>query len=266
VLEKPIQERRDKTADLEEKIEQRQLELSQARQAGKELAIWEARSLPTDIEMARSLYQAWLLELVDHVGLTDRVVDSAESLVRKSLWRPLSFTVRAHGTLEQLTAFLFEFYSAGHLHGIKSLSITPMGKEEILELSIGIEALVLPGTDRTDRLSFERSDVLASENLADYRVIVQRDLFAVGGGYDATEQAYLTAVTDVDGHPKAWFNFRLRGETLKLSVGETLEVGLLKGVIVEIVDSDVILETDGERWLLSVGENLAQAYALPPEY
>ena len=218
------------------------------------------------MEMARSLYQAWLLELVDQVGLSDRVVDSGESLSRKSLWRPLSLSVRAKATLEQLTTFLYEFYSAGHLHQIRSLSIAPVGKTALLEVSVAIEAIVLPNADRKDQLTQERSDQLASPNLSDYQAIVQRNLFAVGGGFDATEHTYFTAVTNINGLPKAWFTLRLRDEILKLGVGESLQVGPFRGVVVEIAGSDVILESDGERWLLSVGENLAQAYALPPEY
>ena len=40
----------------------------------------------------------------------------------------------------------------------------------------------------------------------------------------------------------------------------------VQGNIQEIQGQDVIVESDGERWLMSVGESVAQALALPPEY
>jgi hypothetical protein len=39
------------------------------------------------------------------------------------------------------------------------------------------------------------------------------------------------------------------------------------GRVVEMEDTDLVLRAgDGERWLISTGESLAQAYALPPEF
>jgi hypothetical protein len=61
-----------------------------------------------------------------------------------------------------------------------------------------------------------------------------------------------------------WFSFDLRGETVQKSIGETLEIGPFRGTILEIDDEDVILEIDGQRRLLAIGEPLSKASALPP--
>ena len=58
---------------------------------------------------------------------------------------------------------------------------------------------------------------------------------------------------------------RTSDTVLKLRKGDVLEVGQFKGTLVDIADADVILESDGERWLMTIGENLTRATALPPE-
>jgi len=266
MVEAPLEKRRAKTVRLQEDVEKRKLQLARARKAAKELAVWEDQSLPSDTEVARSLYQAWLLELVEHVKLANPHVDSGNPVGRKGLYHALSFSLRGRGTLRQLTVLLFEFYRADHLHQVRSLGITPLEGADQLDLSISIEALVLPGADREDRLSRQTSDRLASAELADYEMIVRRNLFGSGDGFDPTDHTYLTAVTYSDGQAEAWFTMRVNDKVLKLRKGQNLQVGQFNGTVAEIADTDVILESDGERWLLTVGENITQAFALPPEY
>ena len=49
---------------LEKRLRARRAELAQARTAVKQLAVWQRESLDSDPQVARSRYQAWLLELV----------------------------------------------------------------------------------------------------------------------------------------------------------------------------------------------------------
>lgn len=266
LLDTPLEKRKQRTVALSAEIDKRKKQLTQAREAGKKLVEWQRQSLPSDVEVARSLYQGWLLELVSHVGLSDPNVNSNEPAAHKNMYTVLVFSIRGRGTLEQLTKFLYEFYMAGHLHQIRSIGITPIQKTGELDLSITIEALALPGADRKDTLTTERSARLASANLEDYRPIVLRNLFAVGGGLDPTDQTYLSAVNYINGQPEAWFTLRDTDELLKLRKGDQLAVGQFSGVVVEIDGADVIVESEGQRWLLSIGDNLTQAYALPPEF
>jgi hypothetical protein len=53
---------------------------------------------------------------------------------------------------------------------------------------------------------------------------------------------------------------------LKLKVGQRFEVGDFQGMVAEIDERDVVIDSDGERWLLTLGEQLSQATALPPEF
>ena len=153
------------------------------------------------------------------------------------------------------------------MHHINSISLTPVPRSDELDISLSIEALSLPEAERTDQLSTRLSDRLASATLADYRVIVDRNLFGIGGGgMDEADFAYLTAITEVDGQPEVWFTLRASGELLKLRSGQEFQIGALRGSVAEISDSDVVLLCDNERWLVGVGENLMQASTLPPEF
>lgn len=266
VLTKPLEDLQDKRAGYQRKIDKSMKKLIQARTAAKRLKEYERRSLPSDTEVARSQYQDWLLGTASTVGLKDLTVNSSQPMNRKGLFSVISYSVRAEGSLDQLTAFLFEFYTAGHLHQIRSISMTPMQKTGELDLSITIEAASLPGADRKDTLTEERIDRLASASLDAYSPFAQRNFFAVGGGLDPTDQTYLSAVNYVNGKPEAWFTLRDTDELLKLRQGDPLSIGQFTGTIAEIDDADVILESEGQRWLLTIGECLTEAYALPPEY
>ncbi|MBI3836474.1 MAG: hypothetical protein HY288_00895 [Planctomycetia bacterium] len=265
--ETPLAERREETGRLREDIEKRKLDLARFQKASKELKHWQAQSLPSDTEVARSLYQAWLVGLVSSAGFSNPNVDSSEPVTRKGMYDALNFSVRSRGSLKQLTRFLFDFYRADHLHQIQSMSLTPVPRLEELEIVLAIEAFSLPEADRQKQLSMKVSDRLASENLAEYQAIVERNLFGVGGnGADEADFAYLTAVIEVNGEPEAWFTLRASGKLLKLRRQQSFEIGQFKGTVAEIHGSEVVLLCDDERWLISVGENLMQASTLPAEF
>ena len=139
-------------------------------------------------------------------------------------------------------------------------------------MAVAIEALVLPGADRADRLSQETVDRLAFARLEDYQPILRRNLFSISPSKtaDPTDQAFLTAINHVNGVPEAWFT--LRGETnpdqavVKLRVGQSFTVGQFTGKVAEIAEDDVVFQAGDERWLVGIGESLGQAFALPPEF
>ncbi len=171
--------------------------MARFRKANQQLKVWQAQSLPSDTEVARSLYQAWLVGLVGSAGFISPNVDSSEPITRKGLYSSLGFSVRGRATLEQLTRFLYDFYRADHLHHIESLNLTPVPRSDELDITLSIEALSLPDATRKDRLSTRASDRLASNRLADYRPVIERNLFGIGGGgLDAADFAYLTAITE----------------------------------------------------------------------
>ena len=251
--------------------------LAKLRSAGKRLTAWEQQSLPTDTEVARSLYQAWVVELVNDVGLAGPSVNSSEPSNHQGIYHSLAFSVRGRGTLEQLTKFLFAFYQTDLLHQIRSVNITPVAKSDQLDLSLAIEAvsLTMPAGSRrrSPETVFEEFRLrtarvgqrLAFESLEDYALIARRNLFGVGGGADVTENTLLTSINLVDGQPEVWFTVRTKDEIVKLRVGGKLELGSLTLTVVEVFGADVVVDVDGERWLLTLGDRVTDAHALPPE-
>jgi len=283
LIQGPIEVARGRRTQLERDVQQRETSLQRLREAGKLLATWEDQSLPADTEAARSLYQAWLVELVDDVGWASPSVTSSEPVARAGLYYTLSFSVRGRGTLEQLTQFLFAFYQADLLHQLRSLTITPLQRSEYLDLSLAIETLILQPAaaagakkeaaaaaenvyEQFRRRTWRVSDRLAFDTVAAYDVIVRRNLFALGGGFDPTDHTYLTSITLVNGEPEVWFTNRATDEVVKLRAGGRLQLGPLTFLLAEVLDTDVIIETDGERWLLSLGDKITDAHALPPEF
>lgn len=262
----PMQTLTARTEDLQNKIEKRTNDLLKARKIKKKIAAWNERSLPSDTELARSLYLGWLVERVKAAGIEAPNVDSGAAANRRGLYQSLSFSVRGQGTLEQLTRFLYEFYRADHLHQIQSLGITPLRNQGRLDLTISIEALVLPDAKRNDSLTDHVAEAFTTRTPDDYRVIPLRNLFGAGGGAsDPAAQTWLSGVTSKDNELEAWFDLRTTNKTVRLRTGDPLDVGDFRGTVVSIQDSEVLIESEGERWLLSVGENLDQAYAVPRE-
>jgi len=269
-LRAPLDRKRNHAAQLAKRIEKASTRLRRAEKAAGKLKSWQERALPSDPAAARSEYQAWLLELVGRTELAGPSVSSGEPALRGGLYYTINFSLQATGTLDQWTRFLFDFYRAGHLHQIRSIGITPIGRKDELTLSLAIEALALPSADRIDTLTAETADRLAFDTLEDYRGIAERNLFGVSGLVDPVDHAYLTAINYVDGEPKAWFTLRTETDPdrslVKLGVGESLQVGHFRGTVIDIDPEDVILQAAGQRWLVAVGESLAEALALPPGF
>jgi len=268
MLRGPLEERRAKVAALKEEIQDKQLELARARQAGKQLTEWRELSLPADVPMARTLYQGWLVQQITEHEFDKPNVDAGDAVEKRGIYQRLPFTVRGEVELARLTDFLYEFYRAGHLHQIQRIGLTPLEDGQRLDVSMTIEALVLPGTSRTEELNDGVSNRLAYASRNNYDAIVERNIFARygAGQVSPADQAFLTAILDVDEQPQAWITLRASGEVLKLRPGDPLTVGRLSGHVVAIDRPDVVLSINDQRWLLTLGEPLSQADALPPEF
>ena len=279
ILYSPLSMRQAEVEALQQRIAERQSKVEAAMAAQARLAEYRKRSLPSDPQAARSLYQNWLLELTDRLKLKGRKVESSDGRVVKGIYHNLPFTVRGEGGLDQLVQFLYEFYSAGHLHRIRRLSIKPQEKSSDLELTIVIEALALADADRRDKLTALPGNRLAHSDLNAYRKsIVERNLFASyrpaaitqrqppretpkpPEPIDPSKFAYVTAIVQVDGQPQVWVKARTKDENYRLHEGQRLEIGSFKGVISRIADRHVEIavdgKSDGKPLVVALGEPL----------
>jgi len=271
------------------------------KKATAQLNLWKKRSLPTDYKVAGELYKKWLSLLAVDKLRNAKVTPNAVQL--RSGYTILPFAIEAKGSLDQLTRFLFEFYSADYLHKISLLSSTPTKGSSELTLTINVEALCLSGAVSQDKLPDAKSKRLEHGKLDDYlKAIVRRKMEVrpkpkedryvdTGGlfasytpepelppkepkempkpkpqGIDPSEHTYVNAIHEVDGLPEVWLFVRTEAKTLKLHEGDPFEVGTVSGKIarIRIQELEVEIEVDGgRRFRVDFGDNLQHRVEVP---
>ncbi len=255
-IEKPKEDRKKQIVALQAQIKDfDQKYIARAQQDSQWLRYWFSQSLPANPAVAQSLYRAWLLEVGEYVGIAGRNVNATEP-ARRGAFYSMSFSMRGRGTLEQLTQFLYEFYGAGHLHKITSISMTPLGSGGVLDLSVGIETLIIPYANRAD-LGTGRAYRLTSLSLDDYDVISKRNLFSIGGGgsVDPAGHTFLTAVNYVNNQPQAWFTLRTTGAVMKLGRDDQLvQTGDTIRKLCQVDDLETIFFDGTRSEIGSIGE------------
>jgi len=252
--------------------------------AAAQLADWQQRALPSDVKLAGTLYQNWLFRLAEQVKLDKIRVDPGESRPVRNIYHLFSFTVRGQGSFDNLVRFLFEFYSAGHLHQVRQLTIKPLEDPKRVDLMMIIEALSLPGADRTDKLSAVPGAGLAHKTLDDYQKhIVGRQLFAPyrppspppppttrpaeppKPPFDEAKYVFLTGIVQAGDRLQAWIKNRPKDEEFRLVEGDTLATGTLHAKIVRIGSREIEIEVDGRRSVVRLGANFRESLPAVPE-
>jgi len=261
-------------------VQKKQDRLDGAAKAQKQLDAWGRRSLPSVSETARTVYQNWILEQLVAANIQQRDIRSNPKSPFADIYDRLTFTVQGRGTAEQLTDFLYRFYSAGHLHKIRLMTIKPTKDSADLDVTLTVEALSLPGADRRDQLSEETSKRLAHSDVESYvKAIGTRRLFspyqppkpvaATEPPKDEPkppefEHANYLAVTgtgEIDGRPQAWLTVRTTGEKARSFEGEEFEFKKVKGKVLRVLDRSVELEINGKHYTVALGQTLEKAAA-----
>jgi hypothetical protein len=220
------------------------------------------------------LYQNWLLEVAGKAGFRQKRVETGQARPRGDSYHSLPFTLRGQATLDELVQFLYDFYSAGHLHQIRRLTLKPSEKGKELEVIVLIEALSLPTAQAKEKLSQEPAKRLALGSLDAYRKAIQgRNVLAPydpslakrkekpeagpkGPPFDPTKYAYVTGIVEVNGKPQVWVKARTTDDKFQLQQGEKLEIGPLRGTIARINPRDIEIEIDGKRHTVPLGGNV----------
>jgi len=263
-------------------VDTKQKALEKAKRAAVKLDEWQRRSLPADAEKGSTLYRNWLSERFSKAGFRGTKFDDLVGQSHRGVFEEFRYTIKAQASLTQLTQFLWDFYSAGHLHKIANLQITPPGPAERgkdLELNITVEALSLADADRRDELTKEPGNRLLKKSFDDYRkTIVDRNVFAAytppkaSGGernvvreapkdppkpkFDHLEFTKLTGITEIDGQPVAWIETKTTGKAYKARAGEELDIASAKVKILRIGVRDIELQIGDEKRTIGLGQNL----------
>ena len=254
------------------------------------------RTLPQNQNAAQFQYSYWLLELLQYSGFQNPDVDPYRP-VRMPFGASFQFTIQCTGTLEQLSYFLFEFYYAPFLHRITTMTLVPVeGEPDQMRFSITVNALTLnlntfssmintmgwdwnsiqpvqpfPTGWTVPRLTYlpqsATQETFFAEQHRLYDGIGRRNLLQTAkGGIDKADYTILTGVVALGDQPEAWFRVLTDDVSHKKMLGDPIQFGSFSGRLVEILDRDIVLQRDnGTRWLLTTGENLNEAFALPPE-
>ncbi len=267
-----------------------------ARQAQEKLDAWNRMSLPRDVEAAGSRYKIWLMELCESDRYSAKFQNAQVKPMKNQpisgVGQQLSFSVTGVASLEQLTRWLYGFYSADYLHQIKGLTITPLEESKKLNLSIQVEALALQtavdaeGKPRAQTLQELSDDAIDKELLDKYcDTIAHRAIFSRYSPpppvrppeppreepsrplFDHGKFTRVTGITEVDGRPTVWIRQMTTGKDFQLYEGESFEVGPTKAKVVAIqVDNRTITsEVDGKQYSIALGDNLHDARELKPE-
>lgn len=171
--------RRGKVAELEGKLKKSKQQILKGQRATKKIGEFEARSLPPQPELARSLYQNWLLNEVGKAGLVDQQVRAISTQVDADLFVKQVFSITGKGTLSQTVDLLHAIYRVDHLHRVTLLTLKPIKESKLLDLTLTIEAVSLRKAPPATQLSDKPSDRLALPTREAYQTaIVGRNLFA----------------------------------------------------------------------------------------
>lgn len=270
-VEEPARKRGREATQIDKQIKEAEDAVFTSARAADQLLALEQYSLPFDQELARARYQDWLLALVAKVGLRQPTVDAGmpvavsikdrDTRKPKEIFKRYSFSLRGHGTLEQVTRLLYEFHQAGHLHKVRSLALNPVAGGKQLDVTMAIEALGLSRCEREGELSTATAQRLAYNNPEAYQTIVRRNLFSQEGA-DGLRNIMLTAVTfNRAGTPGAWLSLGSDTQTQVVHRGESLDIPSHEVSVIDIQSQLVLLEVDGEVVRLSLGKTIHEMLA-----
>jgi hypothetical protein len=245
-----------------------------AQKLGKRLDGYAARALPYDPQLARSLYQEWLLDLVERHQFASTAVDAAQPVAievrsrtkkgkRILVGHRIAYSLRGQASLAKLAAFLNDFRFAGHLHKIRSVSLNPIGNAGQLDTSLAIEVLCLETSSNKDQLS-DLELVQDSESPThDYSDLVKRNLFARGFA-KALNDIELKAITfNREGKAEAWFKIDRVGTIKTITAGNQVPVALHDIAVVEVLTDKVLVRVNQDPHWITLGQSIGEVCAPP---
>jgi hypothetical protein len=136
-------------------VKKRSLDQRKAQQASKRLADYEQRSLPPDAELAKTLYEQWLLQIGSEVQpkLAVTVVAKVPAAPVKNTFSRLNFAVTTAGELPQIVDLLYRIQRVDWLHRIDTLTLVPRNDSRKIDATLSISALSVRTAPTTNELA-----------------------------------------------------------------------------------------------------------------
>ncbi|MCR9293856.1 MAG: hypothetical protein NXI32_14110 [bacterium] len=268
-VEEPIAQLTTRVEGLSDDLQKTNADQLVAQKVGKRLEIYGQRALPYDAQLARSVYQEWLLSLVDKHRLESAAVDPGRPVPveirsrtnrgkRELIGHFIAYSLRGQATLSQIEKLLKEFRLAGHLHKIRSLSLNPTGNEGQLDLNLAIEVLSLGVAAKKDELSNWKlvTDEGSSSSPDKPSELVQRNLFARGYSKSLNEITLKAITSDKAGRRQAWFSLKSGGRSVAVAINEKLPVTLHEITVAEILPGQVLVSVNANPLWIELGQSI----------
>lgn len=171
--------REKELARIQKQVNEKDLIVRRGQKASQQLVRYEAQSLPNNIERAQSLYQKWLLDLVQRHKLTDSNVTAvASSRANNRIYHQFTFSLKGRASLAQATRLLHEFYSADRLHRLRRVRLKPVPDSSLIDVDMVIEVLALTTAPDAKELKNAPSDRLLHGTADNYvKAITERNIF-----------------------------------------------------------------------------------------
>lgn len=271
----------EQKAELESRIEAGRRQVEMMQRVNREGMSLYTRSFPLQTMSAHIQYQIWLTQLAEFCGFQKTEISVGNSSVPSGGVMSHYYRLRGECSAEQLYRFLYEFYWTGYLHRIDSLDIQTSETSNLLTVAFLFEGLTmakvngnqpwpnptqLPGPN-----AFYRQ--LASSPWKAYQQMSRYNIFQfTRPGIDDADWTVLAAIPtsqSADGKSitvTRWF-VQTTEKTLVVPVGGELSVGTFAGTVDEVIDDMVVLkQSNGYKWVIGLGDRLANAACIPEEY
>ena len=268
-IERPNQQLTAKLDDLNGVLNASKSEQLVAQKQGKRLESFAARALPDDPHLARSLYQQWLLNLVETNELTSASVDAAQPIQveirsrtkkgkRQLVGHRINYSLRGQATLAKLSGFLNDFRKAGHLHKIRAITLNPIGNEGRLDADLTIEVLCLEASANKEQLGLWEVVDEAAIAPSTYDHLVRRNLFARGFAKALFDVELKAITSNREGIAQAWFRIDGRGTTKTIAAGNQIPVALHDIVVIEVLSNKVLVRVNEESHWIKLGQSIGE--------
>jgi hypothetical protein len=246
--------RRDQLAG---ELEKKEATVKAAKTAAKRLADWQKRALPSELSDARLNYRIWLRQLVTRLQFQQATVEATGEQTRAKTFTVLKFRIHGRTNLPKLTEFLWEFYSAGHLHLISQFEVAAVPNSGDIDVNLDVEAMALPTADRTTELTKEPGKSLRLSTQAEYGKIAERNFFRAFQPPNTQPTVFVTAIVRTEERSEVWLVDRASKRDWKLHENENFDSGMVKGTIKTIGTRAVAIEIDGNVGQYHCGDSLA---------
>lgn len=272
-----VDDNRARLREVEQQLSQARVAKLRGQRAVTQLRRWQQQSLPTNPDIARSLYEDWLRKELTDAGLKVTTITNSTGLrAPNDRFQEFNFKVEAVGKLAQLTDFLARFYQAGYLQRISRASVAPAPTGDGLAISLSVDALSLRDAPHADTLPSVESDIELADVEKFQTMITERNLFspyqdpgastvASTPVADEANQAFISGMTL---GAEGWqMSVRLKdsGRMLYFRAGDPISIGNFKATVSEIDGRRAIVEQDGHRKQVFLGQNLSQAQPVAPQ-